>query len=280
LLNRVCLVVLYFNKQQYQRGSIMNKTRLATSVACCISMSWGAAAYAQDPPPPSFVAIEAYLCNYNEGKTRADLDKVIAKWNKWMDDSKSVPYTAWVMTPVLSSVNMPIDVVWLGAWQNGNDMGKGMQAWSTNSGLQLEFDKVISCGEHSNSASVNIRPPHQGWPGKGGVAGFANCTLAEGKTLPDSMAAHRAWATHLDATGSKAGMWAFFPGFGNNNPEWDYKVVTSYPDYLAFGADWEAYTNGQGWRKAMELTAGVVSCDSPRLYHSTTVRDAGINPGT
>jgi hypothetical protein len=270
-----CGILIKNNK----RGFIMKKVRLAISLPWIISLMFSVSSFAQDPPPPSFTAIDVYMCDFNEGKNRGDLDKVVAKWNKWMDDSKGTPYTAWVMTPVLKSVNMPADLVWLGAWQNGTDMGKGMQAWATNGAEQAaEFDKVMTCGEHSNSASVNIRPPNKGWPGKGGVAVFANCTVAEGKTVQDSMAVHRAWAKHLDTTGSKAGMWAFFPAFGNNNPEWDYKIVTSHPDYLSFGADWESFTNGQGWRKAMEIVGGVVSCDSPRVYHSSTVRNGGLNP--
>jgi hypothetical protein len=244
---------------------------------------WSTGASAQnDPPPPSFAAIEAYLCVYRDGKDMDDLMKVTAKWNKWMDDNSSVAYNAWIMTPVLSSVNMPIDLAWLGAWQNGKDMGKGMQEWADKGGdLGAEFDKVIDCGEHSNSASVNIRPPASSWPEKEGVAAFSNCTLGESKTIPDAMAVHQAWSKHLDATGSKAGMWAFFPGAGQNNPEWDYKIVVSHPDYISYGADWESFTNGQGWKKAMEIGSGsVVSCDSPRVYHSVTVRNAGIKPAS
>jgi len=126
---------------------------------------------------------------------------------------------------------------------------------------------------------VNIRPPADSWPEKEGVAAFSNCTLGEGKTVPDAMEIHQAWSKHLDATGSKAGMWAFFPGAGNNDVDWNYKIVMSHPDYISYGADWENFTNGQGWRKAMEMGSGnVVRCDSPRVYHSVTVRNAGVKP--
>ena len=256
----------------------MKTLKRTTIFGCFISLLWTGNALAQDPAPPAFAAIDTYLCNYNEGKGKADLDKVVAKWNKWMDKSGGAPYSAWVMTPVLTSVNMPIDLAWLGVWANGNDMGKGMQAWADNNGgLAAEFDKVMSCGEHSNSASVNIRPPGNEWPGKGGVAVFVNCTVAEGKTVQDAMAAHQAWAKHLDSIGSKAGVWAFFPGAGQNNPEWDYKIVSSYPDYVAYGAEWEAFTNGQGWAKAAQNFGGTPSCDSQRVYQSTTVRNGGVS---
>ena len=237
------------------------------------------AAVAQNPAPPSFAAVEAYSCDYQEDKDRGDLDKVTAKWNKWMDSSKGAPYSAWIMTPLLTSTNTSLDVVWLGVWANGNDMGKGMQAWADNEdGLAEDFNDVITCGEHSNAASVNIRPPAKGWPGKGGVTSFSDCTVAEGKTMQDAMAAHRAWAAHLDAIGSNVSMWAFFPGAGTNNPEYDYKMVSGYMDLAAYGADWEAYTNGQGWAKAGSIYDGVVSCSSQRVYQTTTIRDGGVKP--
>ena len=209
-----------------------------------------------------------------------DLQKVTAKWNKWMDANSTAAYTAWIMTPVLSSSNMPNDVVWMGAWQNGTEMGKGMQEWADQGAdLNRDFLDTIDCAEHSQAASVNIRPPGGEWPGEQGVAAFSNSTVAEGKTVPDAMAVHRAWAEHLDSTGSKAGMWAFFPGAGQNEHDWHYKIVVSHPDYISYGADWENFTNGQGWQKAMEMGSGkVVNCDSPRVYHSVTVRNAGINP--
>lgn len=256
------------------------KARTAAAVVLSTStLLWHSVSSAQQAPPaPAFAAIDAYMCDYHKGKGPDDLMKVTAKWNKWMDDNSSVAYSAWIMHPVLSSVNMPADVVWLGVWANGNDMGKGMQEWADGGGkLNEEFLDVFDCSEHSQAASVNIRPPAAGWPGKEGIAAFSNCSIGEGSAIPDAMGVHQAWSKHLDATGSKAGMWAFFPGAGQNDPEWDYKVVVSHPDYLSYGADWDNFTNGQGWRKAMEMGSGkVVSCDSPRVYHSVTVRDGGV----
>ena len=43
----------------------------------------------------TFAPVEIYSCNYNEGKTASDLNKVVAKWNKFMDKNKAAPYSAW-----------------------------------------------------------------------------------------------------------------------------------------------------------------------------------------
>lgn len=256
----------------------MKKSTRNTLIVAAVSVVAVDSAVAQRPPP-SFAAVEGYLCNFTEGKDRKDLDKVVKKWNEWMDESKGAPYSAWILTPVLRSANMPVDVVWLGVWQNGFDMGQGMQAWMTgNDGLAGEFEDVLSCAEHSNAASINIRPPADEWPTATGVVTFSNCSVAEGKTIPEAMDAHRAWAEHLGNIGSKSGMWAFFPGDGASASDWDYKIVTSYADFVAYGAAWEAFTNGQGWAQAQQIMDGTVSCDSSRLYHTTNVRNGGINP--
>jgi hypothetical protein len=258
----------------------MNSMTHAVTLALAAHLVWAAEASAQEEPEPHLAAIDAYLCNYRDGKGPDQLMAVVEKWGNWMDQHSSAPYSAWVMHPVLSSVNTPIDVAWLGAWPDGNAMGKGMQEWADKGqALNAEFMAVLDCGEHSQAASLNIRPPAEGWPGKTGVVAFANCHIGEGATLDDALGASQAWASYLYSTGSKAGMWVFFPGAGNDNPEWSYKLVVSHPDYESYGADWEHFSNGGGWRKAQELGVGSkVRCDSPRVYQSVTVRDAGVGP--
>ena len=257
----------------------MNYLKNTLMTGCFVSLFISGSVFAQDPPPPAFSAIDLYACNYNDGKNRADLDKVISKWNKWMDKQGGAAYSAWVMTPVMGSADYPLDFAWLGVWANGNDMGKGTQSWMENGGaMSAEFDSVMTCPEHGLSASVNMRPPAGEWPGKSGVTVFTDCAVADGKTVADAMAAHRAWVKHLDSTGSKAGMWVFFQAAGTDNSEYDYKMVSSYPDFEAYGADWESYTNGQGWANAGQIFGGVTACGSQRVYHSTTARDGGVGP--
>lgn len=260
--------------RQHMKERKMNRLMVIALVSVVFFIGTTAAQAQQKVVP-----IEAYLCTYVEGKTRVDLDKVTDKWNKWMDDNSATPYTAWVMEPVLKPASLPIEVVWLGAWQNGNAMGKGMQEWITKGGLlQAEFNRVLDCPEHSNAASLNIRLPRNDWPGEMGVAVFANCEVDDDSDIDAALAAMKAWADYMDTTGSMAGMWVFFPFYGSEVTDWDFKIVTSYPDYISFGAEWENYANNDGWNKAMEIGEDIMECDSPRVYHSTTARNGGINP--
>ncbi len=244
----------------------------------------GNSALAQDDDEaPNVGAVEIYQCNYAEGTTRKDLDKVIGKWNKWADKNFDAPYSAWLLTSMASGSYFTADVGWLGGWQNGTDMGKVSQNWNEKGGdQQAAFDAVIPCDNHSIFSSVNVKAPGgEGWPGDNGaksVTVFSDCTAAEGATLEDIFAVHNGWAEHLTSRGSQAGIWVFLPAFGADGINGHYKVVTGYPSYEEWGKDHDDYTNGGGWRKERELTAGVLECDSPRVYDTTLVRNGGVSP--
>ena len=65
---------------------------LITSVGLLV-FAWCSQAVEQDEEPaPQLVPVEMYACNYLKGKDRSDLDKVIARWNKWTDEHDPAPY--------------------------------------------------------------------------------------------------------------------------------------------------------------------------------------------
>jgi hypothetical protein len=244
---------------------------------CVLPLLWSEVSLAQEMETPNLTAVEIYMCNYNKGKGPKDLDRVVDKWNAWADESNYVPYNAWTLTPVFSSPEYGFDVGWLGAWKNGADMGKGLQQWKDGGGaMQAQFDKVLSCDVHSGFTAANFKPQSGDWPPTG-VTVFSDCTVAEGKTLEDSIAVHAAWAKHLGERGSKAGMWGFYPSYGGGDIDFNYKIVMSHPDYVSFGADNNDYTNGAGWKKGRELSQGVVSCNMPRVYDSVLRRNGGVD---
>jgi len=245
---------------------------------CVLPLLWSGVSSAQDEETSNLSAIEIFMCNYNKGKGSKDLNRVVDKWNTWADKSNYVPYTAWTLTPVFSSPDYSFDIGWLGAWQNGADMGRGLQQWKDGGGeIQAEFDKVLTCVAHQGFTSANFKPQQGDWPAEG-VSVFSDCSISEGKTFEDSIEAHAGWAKHLTESGSKAGMWGFYPSMGGGDTDFDYKIVVAHPDYLSLGADNNDYTNGGGWKKAREIGQGAVSCNSPRVYNSVLRRDGGVNP--
>lgn len=256
----------------------MTRITKIIGVLCVFPLLWCSNSMAQQPEPPTFVPIEIFTCDYNKGKDYDDLQRVIDKWNKWADENFPVPYTAWVMTPNFSGPEQEFDVVWMGAWQNGKDMGAGLEAWNSASGVAMnaEFEKVVTCGTHGNMGSTNVKLPSANWPTETGVALFSDCKIAEGKSNVDALAAHRAIGKYLGDQGSTAGAWMMFPGYGAGDIDYSYKLVTGHDDYKSMGSDWENFANGGGVTKIMEISGGVTSCDSPRVYTVNMVRNGGI----
>ena len=111
-----------------------------------------------------------------------DLEKVIAKFNKW-SDQHNPGYSAWVMTPQFRSADDEFHVGWIGAWADGATMGAGMQSYrSMGEDLAQDFDNVIDCsGSHMLTSTWQTRAPIEGTDGSGLLL-FSSCTLAEGKT--------------------------------------------------------------------------------------------------
>ena len=259
-----------------------NINKIMAAIIAIPALAWLCinSAIAQEQEPPRFVPVEVFGCNYLEGKSYEDLQRVIDKWNKWMDKNSKSSYTAWTLVPdFYNDGPYTMDVGWLGAWADGADMGAAQQQSIFGSGADInaEFMEVVECPMHSSSASVNVKMPAQ-WPNETGVTIFSDCTVAEGTTLQDAFAMEQAMAAHMDSAGSKAGSWLWYPGWGVGDIDYDYKRVVGHSDYPSAGADFEMFTNGQGFVKAGEIFAGNVTCDSPRVYSTRLVRNGGISP--
>mgnify|MGYP000465108483 CR=1 FL=1 len=242
------------------------------------SFIFAANVFAQDAP--RFSPVEGFTCTYNKGKGPKDMAKVNAKWNAFMDKNQSPGYNAWNLVPNFTDDLSAMDFAWLGVWQNGNDMGKALDIWnSKGSAISAEYAKVATCSNHFNMASYTVRMPDMNSSSKTGVVTFSDCSLSEGKTFPDMMAALDKWAKHLDSTGSKAGMWVFFPVYGAGDVEWTFKMVEGHSGFSSLGFDWENYGNKGGYMKAQEILNGVIECGDTRVYNSEMIRDGGVKPG-
>jgi hypothetical protein len=242
--------------------------------ACLLLLGSAGTASAQDEPAagPPARPVETYTCKYNEGKSRADLNKVIAEWNAWMDKQGAKDYFAVVITPFYSG-DFEFDVGWLGVWPDGNAMGKGHDLWVSKGGdVAAKFSAVVNCGSHSNFVSLNVKQPPKTDPSDDdAVVTFSNCSIKDGKTFDDLMAAQQAWNTYADANGFTGGAWVMFPLFGETDNDYDFKYVESSPDFPTFGADYQRMSDG-AWQKGEELFGPVLKCDHGRVYTAHVVR--------
>jgi hypothetical protein len=236
---------------------------------CVVLMSWGlsisAAAQTVKGTPVDFRA-----CNFRDGKSMKDLDKVTAKFRQYANES-DVAYAAWTLTPQFQS-DFGFDLGWLGAWPDGDAFGVSMEKWNTTGrSVQMAFNEVIDCSaRHEMAMSL---PLHAGQNNPAdSVLMFYQCSLDEGKTLEDAYEAHLELGTAMKGLGSLALSWMMQPALGAGHIDYDYYHVVGFYRYSDMGATMELYANGGGVQQFRKHLGGVTSCQTPTVFDAVNVR--------
>ncbi|KPK38896.1 MAG: hypothetical protein AMJ69_07080 [Gammaproteobacteria bacterium SG8_47] len=260
-------------------GKIMNSLRIVTcsAVAGLLLASAPGLAQVSADGMGKVVPVELYACNFQEGKNDADLAKVIEQWNKFADDSDMDDYAAWLLTPFFHTTEQDFDIIWLGAFRDGNAMGAGLQNWVANGQeMAAAFAKVVDCGAHVAYSSAMYKAPPGGNAPESGFITMMDCKLNEGQRYTDIKAAELKWADYLAKSGSKVAYYHWMPMFGGGDADFDYKVVSAYPDFKEIGSDVENFANGGGRDVSNEVFGDIDECDDARVYVTRNIRSGKI----
>jgi len=253
----------------------MRKILTAASSAIMFLLVGSSAALAQDEAEaPEITPVETWACSYNEGKGPEDLKAVVAEWNEWMDDEGQDDYFAAIITPTFYG-ERNFDIGWLGTWPNANSMGAGTDHWMTAGGeIAGKFFDVMTCGSHTMFATLEIKEPPRNDDDEDNtfVLAFSNCSIEEGRTFEEYMAAQTEWNAYADEIGMAGGAWVMFPIWGENvEADYGFKFLSAASDYTTLGANTQIMFDGH-WRKSNELFDDLVDCDSTRIYSATVIR--------
>lgn len=247
----------------------MNRLCAIVIAVMAVSMGWAQSTLAQQDENRG-VPVEFFSCNWQKGKDMGDLDKVAKKFEDWADKNDS-GYSAWILTPQFHD-GLDFDVGWMGSWPNSSAFGKSQDTWNADGReMAAEFATVVDCSvRHQMATSVPVSAP-DGPPGDGVVL-FSACSLQEGKTPQDALAAHRKVGGIMQDMGSEASSWLFYPGMGAGNHDFHYWSVIAFNNYAELGAATELYVNGGGWQKSMMILGAVAHCGSPTAFDAQLVR--------
>ena len=218
----------------------------------------------------SAAPVDFRACNFRDGKTMADFDKVAAKFRDYAKKN-DLAYSAWALIPEYQT-GIDFELGWLGAWPNSEANGVSMERWKSN-GRQLaaEFNQVIDCsGRHEMALSKPINAP-QGTP-EDGVLMFYACSLNDGVDIDKAYAAHLKAGTEMKGMGSLAVSWMFLPAIGAADADFDYYHVIGFYRYSDMGATMEMYFNGGGIQKQQAILGKVSSCRTPTVFDAISVR--------
>jgi hypothetical protein len=243
-------------------------TKLLT-VVCTVLVVWSAQASALDWTTTA-APVDFRACNFKDGKSMKDLDKVSAKYRDYANKN-DLAYSAWALVPDYQT-GADFDLGWLGAWPDGEAFGVSMEHWKSNGRqLQAEFDQVIDCSSrHVLAMSRPISAP-RGTP-EDGILMFYGCDLQDGVTLEKAYQAHLDAGTAMKGMGSLAVSWMFQPAMGSGRAEFDYYHVIGFYRYSDMGATMEMYVNGGGIQKQQAILSKVSSCATPSVFDAISVR--------
>jgi hypothetical protein len=255
----------------------VSKKAAALLAAVTVTFSFAANAQVSEDGMGKVVPVELYACSLNDGRNMDDLEEVIEDWNEFMDGDSVRDYAAWTLRPYFYGTEQEFDFIWMGAFTDGNAMGDGFQRWITEGGeIAEDFDKVATCFAHIMLGSAQYKAPPDNRTPESSIISMMDCKMNEGVEYETVRAAELKWAEYGEENDSKAGTWHWYPNYGGGDSDYDYKVVSAYEDFGAFGSDWEQFANGGGREASMGIFDDVDECDDARVYLATSVRAAQL----
>ena len=251
----------------------MKKSLIAFAISALVAVAGTGTAVSQEAVV--YVPVDIIACKYNEGRGPSDLDAAVEKYNAYADGTGRDNYAAWTMTKEYATPDQDFDFAWLGAHKSGETMGVGRDAWKANGAEAMAaFAAVATCEAASNYASRMFKAPPDGNIPGDGVLEFTNCELEEEASYEDVVAATNEWLGVMAEAGSSAAHYHWYPIYGSNEEDLDWKWITAYENYTELGKDYDRIGNGGLFRKQRELLGELMDCNVARVY-DVKLRRAG-----
>ena len=232
----------------------------------------GLSAQAQQDFP--VLPTEIYACNYINGSDRADLNRSFAQFNEWADEAGISDLTSYLLTPSYYSEDVDYDFIGLNIWPNGAAFGGGNGAISRDPDAFAGFTDVVQCPSHALYALVGVKPPAQEIQ-SGGLFEFSNCTMKGNRSGDEGVAAVAAASQLFSQWNLNDAHAVFFNIAGlPSNTSYQFKWVTYYPSYEAWGSLYDHIVNEGAIQTLGAMLDPVMQCDSSRIYETTVMRMA------
>ena len=218
-------------------------------------------------------------CEFQPGKTKADLYDVIEKWNKFNDDSKEKSYTAFLLTPIAASnIDFENTLIWMGIWDNFEGMGNSLENYYANgSEIAESFNSVWKCNSHSFAASLltyeENRKDNYAGPRTSEIFSFSDCSINDGVTYADLLKADAKYSAFLKKLEKEDPVFRIFPTAGlPQDSDFDFKMMDINSSWSQRGKETQTFVDNGGPLKQLETYGSMVSCDSPRVYQMERIR--------
>ncbi|MBT7946710.1 MAG: hypothetical protein HN723_02100 [Porticoccaceae bacterium] len=211
---------------------------------------------------------EYQFCTLNKGKTLRDVEKHAQKYGDFAGE-RGVKYNQSLLIPVHTGSGMgDFTHAIVGHWPNGSEMYKDWGVYLND--FQEAYPNLKSpqtCSESyatfqlkvvqafNDTMELDMKRPVQ----------YADCSLNEGKTIEDAVAAERAAAELVASVGlSGYSVNYIFPYLGQRDPDYDFISLFYFQNYTARGD--MAFNYYKVAEEADAITGEVYSCVNPRSF--------------
>jgi hypothetical protein len=204
------------------------------------------------------------MCTYKSGKGPNDLDKAVSYWQTQMGKiyPEGSTYFAAIMTPVLGHTES--DFIWAGFSPNLNEWAAGGKAYTSSKEGQAanaRFEAIADCSVPNSHVMTTLYQGAEPDPtDDNGVIEIFACTLNEGKTRANVLAAEQAWAAQSTALKLPLSSWRFNPAWANSPADLVYFVA--HDDLKAFAANNTAQLTDPGAAGVNAGFADTMTCES------------------
>ena len=216
-----------------------------------------------------YAALDVQFCNFKPKKSVKDVLKVAAEFQSWAGENLSRKYTGYLWTPVISnSQDFGYDYIWFGVSDTHESLGTVFDEYTVKGdAMSKKWEAVETCEDRRLMTGISAKP-FKSTTGHAYMQ-VSGCEFKDGKTFNDLIAADTAWVKWMDESGMPGGMMRFIPSVGG--------PVASTIDVYAIYATESLADRGRahdmmigGGSAVLSATYGeVMSCDAPRIYHST-----------
>lgn len=250
----------------------MKKLLVGATVAILVPIvGLGIATAQEEEGPPNFVPVELNACSYKDGKDQDDHDRALNLMTEWMEENDSEPYAAFRLFPAYAG-DPEFDFVYFGVWPDGATMGRDLRDYAASAEDAIEaWTDAVDCNSVM-FASLQLRAPEGGGDGDNDfMVSVSDCNVADGRSNSDAIDAIEEWGAHRDANGSPGGIWVWYPVHGDGDAEFDFKMLASHDDVVAFGNWWKFMVDTASYNVQNELYENLLECDVARLYNGETI---------
>ena len=228
---------------------------------------------------PTFVPIEGFACNYAPGKDMDDLMRVTKEWNDYVDDS-DVQYNAWIFSTYFYSEEETADFFWIGASPTWEELGKAQALMMEPRGLKIneKFNSVTPCNDHTNWGYQSVRDFQSEDGDNQGVSSIVWCSLSEGATYDQLLAADKKFNEYADSLNMKGGAGRWYPGSGiPSRFDADFLWSQDADNHVEWGKSVDQAVNGGGNQVFQSIYGDLMTCSNRAVYNVTGVRASQQN---